>query len=72
MKTPITLITGASRGRAGGAIVNVSSSSAHTRGAGLSRGHAASQGAIDTFTLGLARQVAAESTGALLDVSGGR
>lgn len=47
-------------GGAGGAIVNVSSSAARTGGAGQYVDYAASKGAIDTFTLGLAKEVAAD------------
>jgi NAD(P)-dependent dehydrogenase (short-subunit alcohol dehydrogenase family) len=44
----------------GGAIVNVSSLAARLGGAGEWVHYAASKGAVDTFTLGLAREVAAE------------
>ena len=44
----------------GGAIVNVSSAAARLGGAGNYVDYAASKGAIDTFTLGLAKEVAAE------------
>ncbi|HMD06711.1 MAG TPA: SDR family oxidoreductase [Candidatus Acidoferrum sp.] len=44
----------------GGAIVNISSRAAETGGAGEWVHYAASKGALDTFTLGLAREVAAE------------
>ncbi len=47
-------------GGKGGAIVNVSSAAARLGGAGQYVDYAASKGAIDTFTLGLAREVAAE------------
>ncbi len=47
-------------GGAGGAIVNVSSAAARLGGAGQYVDYAASKGAIDTFTVGLAREVAAE------------
>ncbi len=47
-------------GGAGGSIVNVSSIAARLGGAGNYVDYAASKGAIDTFTLGLAREVAAE------------
>ena len=47
-------------GGAGGAIVNVSSVAARLGGAGQYVDYAASKGAIDTFTLGLAKEVAAE------------
>ena len=48
------------RGGSGGAIVNVSSVAARLGGAGQYVDYAASKGAIDTFTIGLAREVAAE------------
>jgi NAD(P)-dependent dehydrogenase (short-subunit alcohol dehydrogenase family) len=48
-------------GGKGGAIVNVSSVAATLGGGGQYVDYAASKGAIDTFTLGLAREVAAES-----------
>jgi NAD(P)-dependent dehydrogenase (short-subunit alcohol dehydrogenase family) len=48
------------RGGAGGAIVNVSSAAARLGSPGEYVDYAASKGAIDTFTLGLAREVAAE------------
>ena len=44
----------------GGAIVNVSSVAARLGGPGQYVDYAAAKGAIDTFTLGLAREVAAE------------
>lgn len=47
-------------GGSGGAIVNVSSVAARLGGAGQYVDYAASKGAIDTFTIGLAREVAAE------------
>ncbi len=47
-------------GGTGGAIVNVSSRAAHTGSAGEWVHYAASKGAIDSFTIGLAREVAAE------------
>ncbi len=47
-------------GHAGGAIVNVSSAAARLGSPGLYVDYAASKGAIDSFTLGLAREVAAE------------
>ena len=47
-------------GGAGGAIVNVSSAAARLGGAGQYVDYAASKGAIDTFTQGLAKEVAAE------------
>lgn len=48
-------------GGAGGAIVNVSSAAARLGAPGEYVDYAASKGAIDTFTLGLAREVAAEA-----------
>ena len=48
------------RGGHGGAIVNVSSAAARLGGAGEYVDYAASKGAIDTLTVGLAREVAAE------------
>ncbi|HTP49171.1 MAG TPA: SDR family oxidoreductase [Anaeromyxobacteraceae bacterium] len=48
------------RGGAGGAIVNVSSLAARRGGAGEWVHYAASKGAVEAFTLGLAREVAAE------------
>jgi NAD(P)-dependent dehydrogenase (short-subunit alcohol dehydrogenase family) len=47
-------------GGAGGAIVNLSSAAALFGGAGQYLDYAAAKGAIDVFTLGLAREVAAE------------
>jgi NAD(P)-dependent dehydrogenase (short-subunit alcohol dehydrogenase family) len=47
-------------GGAGGAIVNVSSIAAKLGGAGEYVDYAASKGAIDTFTIGLAKEVGAE------------
>jgi NAD(P)-dependent dehydrogenase (short-subunit alcohol dehydrogenase family) len=47
-------------GGRGGAIVNISSLAARTGGAGEWVHYAASKGAIDTFTIGLAREVGAE------------
>ena len=47
-------------GGAGGAIVNVSSIAAKLGGAGEYVDYAASKGAIDTFTVGLAKEVGAE------------
>ena len=47
-------------GGRGGAIVNISSLAARTGSAGEWVHYAASKGAIDTFTIGLAREVAAE------------
>lgn len=47
-------------GGRGGAIVNISSRAAHTGGAGEWVHYAASKGAIDSFTIGLAREVAHE------------
>lgn len=48
------------RGGAGGAIVNISSRAAHTGAAGEWVHYAATKGAIDSFTIGLAREVATE------------
>jgi|SRR5882762_9089633 len=48
------------RGGIGGSIVNISSVSARTGGAGEWVHYAASKGAIDTLTIGLAREVANE------------
>ncbi|MBM3951501.1 MAG: SDR family oxidoreductase [Rhodospirillales bacterium] len=48
------------RGGAGGAIVNVSSRAAELGGAGEWIHYAASKGALDTLTVGLAREVAAD------------
>ncbi|HEY4441015.1 MAG TPA: SDR family oxidoreductase [Candidatus Elarobacter sp.] len=48
------------RGGDGGAIVNVSSRASGLGGAGTYVHYAASKGAIDTFTIGLAREVASE------------
>ena len=47
-------------GGAGGAIVNISSRAAHTGSPGEWVHYAASKGAIDSFTIGLAREVATE------------
>jgi NAD(P)-dependent dehydrogenase (short-subunit alcohol dehydrogenase family) len=47
-------------GGAGGSIVNVSSAAARIGSAGQYVDYAATKGAIDTFTLGLAKEVAAE------------
>jgi NAD(P)-dependent dehydrogenase (short-subunit alcohol dehydrogenase family) len=47
-------------GGTGGAIVNISSRAARTGSAGEWVHYAASKGAIDSFTIGLAREVAAE------------
>ncbi len=47
-------------GGQGGAIVNVSSRAAEIGGAGEWVHYAASKGAVDTFTIGLAREVASE------------
>jgi NAD(P)-dependent dehydrogenase (short-subunit alcohol dehydrogenase family) len=46
------------RGGKGGAIVNLSSAAAKLGGSGTYVDYAASKGAIDTFTIGLAREVA--------------
>lgn len=48
------------RGGAGGAIVNISSRAAHTGSPGEWVHYAATKGAIDSFTIGLAREVATE------------
>ena len=48
------------RGGRGGAIVNISSIAARTGAAGEWVHYAASKGAIDSFTIGLAREVATE------------
>jgi NAD(P)-dependent dehydrogenase (short-subunit alcohol dehydrogenase family) len=48
------------RGGPGGAIVNISSAAARLGGPGEWVHYAASKGAVDTFTIGLAREVAAE------------
>ena len=48
------------RGGAGGAIVNISSIAARTGGVGEWVHYAASKGAVNTFTMGLAREVATE------------
>ena len=48
------------RGGAGGAIVNVSSGAARIGSPGMYVDYAASKGAIDTFTVGLAKEVAAD------------
>ena len=47
-------------GGAGGSIVNMSSAAARLGGAGQYVDYAASKGAIDSFTIGLAKEVAAE------------
>jgi NAD(P)-dependent dehydrogenase (short-subunit alcohol dehydrogenase family) len=47
-------------GGAGGAIVNVSSAASRIGSPGLFVDYAASKGAIDTFTIGLGKEVAAE------------
>jgi NAD(P)-dependent dehydrogenase (short-subunit alcohol dehydrogenase family) len=47
-------------GGGGGAIVNVSSAAARLGGTGQYIDYAAAKGAIDTFTIGLAKEVAAE------------
>jgi len=49
-----------SRGGNGGAIVNISSLAARTGGPGEYVHYAASKGAVDSFTVGLAREVAAD------------
>jgi NAD(P)-dependent dehydrogenase (short-subunit alcohol dehydrogenase family) len=48
------------RNGSGGAIVNISSRAAHTGSPGEWVHYAASKGAIDSFTIGLAREVATE------------
>ena len=48
------------RGGTGGAIVNISSRAAHTGASGEWVHYAATKGAIDSFTIGLAREVATE------------
>jgi len=48
------------RGGTGGTIVNISSRAAHTGSPGEWVHYAASKGAIDSFTIGLAREVATE------------
>lgn len=48
------------RGGTGGAIVNISSRTAHIGSAGEWVHYAASKGAVDSFTIGLAREVATE------------
>jgi NAD(P)-dependent dehydrogenase (short-subunit alcohol dehydrogenase family) len=48
------------KGGRGGAIVNVSSRASELGGAGEWIHYAASKGAVDTFTVGLAKEVAAE------------
>jgi NAD(P)-dependent dehydrogenase (short-subunit alcohol dehydrogenase family) len=47
-------------GGQGGAIVNISSRAAHTGGAGEWVHYAATKGAVDSFTIGLARETATE------------
>lgn len=49
-----------SRGGAGGTIINISSRAAHTGAAGEWVHYAASKGAVDSFTIGLAHEVATE------------
>jgi NAD(P)-dependent dehydrogenase (short-subunit alcohol dehydrogenase family) len=51
---------GAPGAHAGGAIVNVSSAAAKLGGAGQYVDYAAAKGGIETFTIGLAKEVAAE------------
>ncbi|MEX5633416.1 SDR family oxidoreductase [Parafrankia sp. FMc2] len=48
-------------GGAGGSIVNISSAAARLGSPGLYVDYAASKGAVDTFTLGLAREIAGEA-----------
>jgi NAD(P)-dependent dehydrogenase (short-subunit alcohol dehydrogenase family) len=50
-----------SHGGAGGVIVNVSSGAATSGGPGEYVWYAASKGAVDSFTIGLAREVAREN-----------
>ena len=50
------------RGGTGGAIVNISSRAARTGSAGEWVHYAASKGAIDSFTIGLAREVATKES----------
>ncbi|NUZ04277.1 SDR family oxidoreductase [Piscinibacter koreensis] len=50
----------AAGGARGGAIVNLSSAAAHLGGSGQYVDYAAAKGAIETFTIGLAKEVAAE------------
>src|ERR1700745_20627 len=47
-------------GHSGGSIVNISSLAARTGGAGEWVHYAATKGAVDTFTIGLAREGASE------------
>jgi NAD(P)-dependent dehydrogenase (short-subunit alcohol dehydrogenase family) len=47
-------------GGAGGAVVNLSSVASQTGGAGMLVGYAASKGAVNTLTLGLARELAVD------------
>lgn len=49
-----------SKGGRGGAIVNLSSSAVRSGGAGQYVDYAAAKGAIDTFTIGLAKELAGE------------
>lgn len=57
----VVIITGASRGiGAGGAIVNVSSAASRLGSPGEYVDYAASKGALDTLTVGLSKEVAAE------------
>ncbi len=51
---------GTRHGGAGGAIVNLSSAASRLGSPGMYLDYAASKGAIDTFTVGLAREVATE------------
>jgi NAD(P)-dependent dehydrogenase (short-subunit alcohol dehydrogenase family) len=53
-------LAGAPGAHAGGAIVNVSSAAAKLGGAGLYVDYAAAKGGIETFTIGLAKEVAGE------------
>ena len=58
------------RGGSGGAIVNVSSRAAALGGSGEWVHYAASKGAIDTMTVGLAREVAAQGFDDCIDTAG--
>jgi NAD(P)-dependent dehydrogenase (short-subunit alcohol dehydrogenase family) len=72
-----------SRGGTGGVIVNVSPAASRLGSPNEYIDHAASKGAIETFTIGLAKEVAGAifwlasdessyTTGSFIDVSGGR
>lgn len=60
VKRMSTRYTGGSGGGCGGSIVNVSSAAARLGAPGQYVDYAAAKGAIDTFTVGLAKEVAAE------------